>query len=414
MDSGGRVAREVSEVGGSGGSLPRRPRVLLDERAARGHDGERQDDLSRPSLLWLPRSAPNDAHGQAGNGSGIPFPGRTRVGAEPSGSKGRLQGYRRPRGRNHEPRVRLFRLADDSHPKNPSHNAQGQAPRDTETQPGERGSTLRTESLAEDLKATGLSTDQASLYVRLLQTGPAKVGQLSQYFELSRSTLYRLLDELVEAGYVSKSLERPAIFTPTDPGQMFRLSLEAADRTRDRIAHVRDERLEALQELARQKEDRKGGAHWQKIVGTDRIYKCVHEMAEAAEESICGASNHEVTTALLPAVEEAWRIVCRRATVDCVDVRLLFDFEKYGQEDMPDWLSPTETLTFRQIDADKTIDFMVFDGEELLMWIQPAALGTLGKKDDIAVKTNTPGSVNAHRMLFDELWAKGKPVEVPT
>lgn len=272
---------------------------------------------------------------------------------------------------------------------------------------------MKVESIAEDLEATGLNKSQASVYIRLLQTGPAKVGRLSTYFDSSRSTLYRILDELAEAGYVSKSLERPTVFTPADPEEMFQLSLEAVERTREQVTHVRERRLEDLRALYGQEGDPQDDRHWRKMEGTDRIYDCLHDMAESAETSIWSASNHEASTArFLPAVEEAWRIVCHRAEAHGVDVRLLFDFEHQDHHEMPDWLSPTETLTFRQIDADETIHFIVFDGEELLMWVRPTPVGTLGEKDDIAVKTNAPGSVVAHRMLFEELWDKGEPVSI--
>lgn len=273
---------------------------------------------------------------------------------------------------------------------------------------------MQVSSIIEDLQAVGLGEDEAAVYVRLLQVGPAKVGQISQYFDLSRSTLYRLLDELAEAGYVSKSLERPTVYTSVDPETLFELSLGELDRQRERLTHVRDRRIDDLRKLSGRTEEAEQETTWRKMEGTERIYEALHNMSEEAEESIWVASNHEVSTSqFLPAVKEAWRIASRRAAADGVDVRLLFDFYDEPYNHIPKWVEPAKTLEFRQIKAEETVHFVLFDERELLMWVRPTPLGKLGNEDDIAVQTNAPGSVAVHRMLFAELWNRGQPIKFP-
>lgn len=268
-------------------------------------------------------------------------------------------------------------------------------------------------SLAEDLQAAGLEQDQAEVYVHLLRAGPVKVGQLSQYFDSSRSTLYRLLDELAEQGYVTKSLERPTIYEAAQPEQLFEVSLESVDRTRQRLVNVREKVLSDLQRLDQRSPDDDRDHHWRKMEGTEKIYQALHEMAEKAETSLWSASNHEVTLSrYLPAVEEAWRIGFRRAKEDGVDVRLLFDLQDEPYTHVPEWIGEAKTFQLRNFSAKETVHFVLTDAAELLMWVRPAPLGTLGKKDDVAVRTNAPGSVFAHRMLFERLWQEGKPVDV--
>lgn len=272
---------------------------------------------------------------------------------------------------------------------------------------------MELESLAKDLQVAGLEPDQAEVYVRLLHTGPAAVGQLSQFFDCSRSTLYRLLDELAEQGYVTKSLERPTVFEPVEPDELFELSLDALERKRERVASVRDRRLKALESLVSQTAQEGAEHTWRKIETTEKIYHALHDMAEQAEQSLWSVSNHQVTMSrFLPAVEEAWRLVYRRATEDGLDVRLLFDFDEEPYEQIPEWVEPVKTFQLRDFHAgDETIHFVLVDESDLLMWVRPAPLGTLGKRDDIAVRTNAPGSVFAHRMLFDRLWTENEPVE---
>lgn len=270
---------------------------------------------------------------------------------------------------------------------------------------------MEPESLAEDLEAAGLSREQATVYVRLLQTGATKVGQLSQFFDSSRSTLYRLLDELAERGYVTKSLERPTVYEPTDPEQLFDLGLDSIERTRERLLHVREKRLEQLDRLKREACEQTVDHQWRKIEGTERIYEALHQMFENAEESLWAASNHEVTLAHhLPAVEEAWRLAYRRAAKDGLEVRLLFDVRGEPYKHLPAWVDQEpETFELLHFAADETLHFVMTDRRELLMWVRPSPLGTIGKKDDVAVHTTAPGSVFAHRLLFERLWEEGIP-----
>lgn len=268
------------------------------------------------------------------------------------------------------------------------------------------------EPLTEDLKAAGLTKDQAKVYIRLLQSGPAKVGDLSQFFDCSRSTLYRLLDELSERGYVTKSLDRPTIYDPSDPEQIFELGMDNIDRARQRLLHVKDKRLEELDRLSAGGEERAVEHRWRKMEGTERIYECLHRMFEEAEASLWAASNHEVTTALyLPVVEEAWRLAYERAAKDGLDVRLLFDFQGEPYTRIPPSVDQEpEGFELRQFDAEETLHFVMTDRRDLLMWIRPSPLGNIGKKDDVAVHTNAPGSVFSHRLLFEKLWEEGAPI----
>jgi len=272
---------------------------------------------------------------------------------------------------------------------------------------------MHSEALTEDLEAAGLDRHEATVYLRLLQKDRAQVGELSPHFDSSRSTLYRLLDNLAEEGYVSKSLEQPTVYSATEPERLFDLRFEAIDRERERLNHVRDRRLEELQTPTNDEAREPSDAHWTKMEGTERIYETLHDMILEAEASVWSASNHEVSTAqFLPAVEEAWRVAVRRAESDGLDVRLLLDLDDDPGERVPDWIEPVRTLSIREIDADETIHFTMLDGCELLRWVRPTPVGTLGKKDDVAVKTNAPGSVVAHRMLFEQRWTRGEPVKL--
>lgn len=264
---------------------------------------------------------------------------------------------------------------------------------------------MQIDTLAEELDAVGLAKDQARVYIRLLQTGPTKVSQLTQFFESSRSTLYRLLDELAERGFVTKSLAHPTVYEAVRPGELFELKADKLDRSRRRLERIRERCEGHLRSLSRNNREDGADYQWRKIEGTTKIYRALHEMEESAEESIWSASNHETTFAgYLPDVEEAWRLAYRRADDDGIDVRLLFDLGDEPYRHVPDWASPTDGFNLRSLDVEETIHFVLVDERQLLMWVLPAPLGSIGKRDDVAIQTTAPGSVFAHSMLFQRLW----------
>lgn len=270
---------------------------------------------------------------------------------------------------------------------------------------------MRIDTLADELKAAGLAKDQARVYVRLLQTGPAKVAQLTQFFDRSRSSLYRLLDELVDGGYVTKSLGQPTVYEAVPPGQLFEISEAELQRSLQRLDRVRDRCQPDLKSIARRSTESQTDHHWRKMEGTATIYRTYHEMAEKAHSSIWVVSNHETSFAgYMPVVEDAWRLAHRRAK-DGLDVRLLFDLGEDPSHNVPSMDDEPVAFDLRDFEAAKVVHYALVDEEELLTWVRPAPLGTLGKKDDVAVETNAPGIVFAHHMLFERLWAEGDPVD---
>ena len=66
--------------------------------------------------------------------------------------------------------------------------------------------------LVEIIKNLGLTTKAAKIYLAALELGEASVQQLAQKSRIKRTTLYYILDELVEAGACAKVNGRWIIF----------------------------------------------------------------------------------------------------------------------------------------------------------------------------------------------------------
>jgi HTH-type transcriptional regulator, sugar sensing transcriptional regulator len=82
------------------------------------------------------------------------------------------------------------------------------------------------------LIASGLEPDQALVYEALLKLGPQKASKIAQKTPLKRGLTYKILDELVSAGLVTK-VEPPkkvAIFEPSHPLKLKDLAEQKANK----------------------------------------------------------------------------------------------------------------------------------------------------------------------------------------
>lgn len=65
-----------------------------------------------------------------------------------------------------------------------------------------------TTDIQNTFKGIGLSQQESQLYVDLLRNGPQTVMQLSKRADIPRSTIYRIIETLVEEGFVEKVLKK--------------------------------------------------------------------------------------------------------------------------------------------------------------------------------------------------------------
>lgn len=260
--------------------------------------------------------------------------------------------------------------------------------------------------IVSDLEALGLDQDEASVYLRLLQVGPAKVSQLSDYVDMSRSSLYRVLDGLVEEGLVAKSLERPTRYTPEDPETIFELGSQDLQHRLDQLERVQSRVLAPLQELAGDDGVQGDPHHWKRIEGASRIYEIIGKRAQEATERIDLISNHDLCERTeLPVVEKAWQVLADKGK-DGIELRLLVGFDQPG-EVVPDAVLEGASGV-RCFEEDETLHFLLFDRRELVLVLRPDE--GADREEEMAVWTNAPGILATHEFLVECLWPQADPL----
>src|SRR3989338_2859882 len=90
-------------------------------------------------------------------------------------------------------------------------------------------------NLQETLQKVGLSEKEAKIYLALLELGQATVLELAKKSGIKRPTVYVVIEEMREKGYVAKAMrERRVCFTAKSPD----LILQALGEKQDLLKGV--------------------------------------------------------------------------------------------------------------------------------------------------------------------------------
>lgn len=261
--------------------------------------------------------------------------------------------------------------------------------------------------LVSQFQELDVTEEQAEVYLRLLQSGPAKVSDLAAFFDMSRSKLYRLLDELCDIGFASKSLGRPIEYSPTSPESIFEAELEKSNQHQKRIQALHETLATSLENLRGEPVDN-GDHHWKLLEGIPQIYETLKMALGQAEESVIVASNHDVTTQIsLPFINTVWRLTCQRAS-EGVDVKILLDITESQRSQLEEDYDLAH-VALRSMKFESTVHFSVIDGKEGMIWARPEPRGLISQRDDVAVWTDAPGILTTHTALFKRLWKENEP-----
>lgn len=264
--------------------------------------------------------------------------------------------------------------------------------------------------LVEALSELELDDLEAEIYLALLRNGASQAGSIHSLIDASRGKVYDVLNELVGKGLAEKSAGTPAIYRARDPELVFQASRRRLDRRRAFVDLVEDRTLEALQRL-QQTDTEAIDYNWEILEGRDRIYERLSQAIEDAEDSVLAVTNHNLVAHPIPAVEQTWQTLVRRAE-EGLSIRVLLGTEAPTRE-MADRFD-TDELEVRCFEHPDTVHFVIVDDREVFFWLVPSERQGVHKHDDVTARTNTPGLLAVARDMADRLWADAEePVDIP-
>ncbi|MBU1201481.1 MAG: helix-turn-helix domain-containing protein [Nanoarchaeota archaeon] len=91
----------------------------------------------------------------------------------------------------------------------------------------------------ETLEKMGLSSNEARVYLALLELGPSSAGKITEKSKVNRRTVYDVLESLIDKGLVSYIIEaNRKIFEATDPTRFLDLLKEKEKEIRDSLPEL--------------------------------------------------------------------------------------------------------------------------------------------------------------------------------
>lgn len=139
--------------------------------------------------------------------------------------------------------------------------------------------------LVGDLKTFGLEDIEAQAYVRLARLGKAKASSLSSALNMNRTTTYRVLERLKQAGIVETSMSRPVSFIAVEPRKALQMLI---DRRKDELRAAETRYPQVLEQFTKFYIPSEEGvsAKFSILQGSEEIHRAVIRLAKAADKRI--------------------------------------------------------------------------------------------------------------------------------
>lgn len=91
-----------------------------------------------------------------------------------------------------------------------------------------------------------LDFQAGQIYMNLLRIGPTTTGSLTKEMKIDRNKVYRKIEELVSAGFVSMTLSSPKLCIPTDPENAIELVLRKKKKEIDKINKIKKDIIQKI------------------------------------------------------------------------------------------------------------------------------------------------------------------------
>jgi len=263
------------------------------------------------------------------------------------------------------------------------------------------------DDLCARLEAVGLEPKDAVLYVHLCVNGPTKASEAAAAARLNRTEAYRSLDNLIRRGFVTASLDRPTLYEATPPEKVFDDAIAAHHQRRAALERARESALGMITKL---RGDRAPGSiklGYKMLQGRAAIYAAVEGMLRRARVSQLMVSSFfappNATEANTP-----YQTTIQRAE-EGLSMKLLVR-ESPGLRDALAPIVAHSNAEARLLTVPQPLRFTIVDEREIVIWLISDPASTLSAREDVAMWTNAPEFVAAHRLLYDALWAGAKPL----
>jgi sugar-specific transcriptional regulator TrmB len=254
------------------------------------------------------------------------------------------------------------------------------------------------------LKAFGLNTYEAKLWIALLSKGVATAGELSDFANVPRSRSYDVLESLEKKGFIMMKIGKPIKYVAVKPSDVLdrvkkRISLEAQSQEEmvERISE--SEAFEEIRMLHSQGiETIEPNELTGTIKGRSQVYNHLSSQIKNAEQEIIIMT----TSKGLQRKADSLGRYLEKAKRKGVEIKILAPLS----EDTKKAVNKLSNIAqIKHVESVKS-RFVISDAKELSFML--ADDENINSKTDSAVYVNTRFFSTSLKTLFNNLWEKAK------
>jgi HTH-type transcriptional regulator, sugar sensing transcriptional regulator len=249
------------------------------------------------------------------------------------------------------------------------------------------------------LTLLGLDAQEAAVYVHLSMMGPSKASDIAAALKLHRTETYRTLQTLVQRGFASSTLSRPARFEAAPPERLFEEILAAQQARSENIQRAQQEIAPALSTLRGQTAQATSRNTFKVLQGRREIYAVQERMVREAQHSIRVLSTHEGAVSMHDTAGILDSMAQR--AVEGVAVRAVYRTTPPSRARLAELPPGVEV---RHLETGQVMRLTVVDESSLLLWVVSDPSSRLTSEEDVAIWTDAADFVGTQTVLFDAVW----------
>lgn len=252
--------------------------------------------------------------------------------------------------------------------------------------------------------ALRLGSIEATVYVHLVMSGPAKAGDLAIALKLHRNEVYRATNRLLARGLAQMTIERPTLFAAVAPEDAFESELTARLAAIDDFQAARNIVFPLIQALQLEAHPAALRNHYKLIQGRHEICAAFNRLIDDTTTRLDWVSTFAPTIPLAQTFGNL-EAIQRKARAG-IHARLILRPDSAPANDEALTHERVET---REIGGLGLLRYAIRDNTELLMWVAHDETESRQARDEVAVHTTAPGFVQTQALFFEQTWARAKP-----
>ena len=261
-------------------------------------------------------------------------------------------------------------------------------------------------NLAKDI-STILELDEldATVYLRLLKTGPNTASAVAKELDIDRAKMYRTVDKMAKIGIVSMTLSSPKLCIPLPPEEVSKIIIQKKE---DSINTIKKNWKGTIQKIEKYTTSnfRSNIPTFRVINGRENIFLNIEHMIENCSDIVYIITTLEDISKMYHSNIPDKISICEK---NGSQVRLLVDLNDPKLSSFVMRFGATET---RISNSSLKGRIVLEKGKQMIMSDTKSNEGEqINAKSDFSLYTDSPAMVNNVQNLCEHLWAESKPIK---